>query len=364
MVTDDYVLLIDYVEAENEHTYDHLLQLRGVGRKNGLQHVSHDQRFDMSVLSSGQFITNVENYDYAKGTKIETVHRFAEKGSDGQNVRHGNWETGGQNRLYNEPGELHIDVYPLYPAAGRVRIGDYAESWGTDNRIEYNICVDGKTLAADTIRPWLHGSSLIDVALEKPTSLQITCSTDRKPGKAGSAMFAGANVITRDGKSIPLHTLISHDNNRLNHPAAIADYDGGPIKVDGSTYDFAIGLEPADTKQPATITFDLDGIDAVRLVGTIGCDYFTGDEEQLRKTIAFRQKGDRASYITLLEPHEGTPMVESATATPDGTIKVNLRDGRTQTLRITDIFARDTAPSITIREYKGKTLVREETARP
>ncbi|MDE7387338.1 MAG: hypothetical protein K2N28_09410 [Muribaculaceae bacterium] len=361
VVTDDYVLLADYLEADSIHTYDNLLQLRGVTIDGDIAPTGHDAQFDTSPLSSGQFITSVDNYDYSPGTVVRSVHRYAPVGADGKNMAHGNWETGGQNRLYNTPGELRMDVYPLWPARGAMRVGDYAECWSNDHLIAYSIESDGIECTRDTVNSWLLGTSTFDVKLDKPKTLRVNTGGKRSGWGKNAAMLVDCYLTTADGQRIDLSTLPAKYTNVNVLPTPTADYYGGPVKIAGRQYDDAIGLEPVDFSQPAAVEFDLSGIQATGLSGTIGSDYFTGDEEQLRKTVAVRQRGTKAKFITLIEPFESKPMVKSAEADDEGKITVTLTDGRKQKLEIQDFFNRSETPKVTIKEFKGRKLLREET---
>ena len=58
LVTDDYVLVADYLKSEKEHTFDNLLHLRGTKPLEGVKKTGHREQFDASPLSSGQFVVN------------------------------------------------------------------------------------------------------------------------------------------------------------------------------------------------------------------------------------------------------------------------------------------------------------------
>ncbi len=60
---------------------------------------------------------------------------------------------------------------------------------------------------------------------------------------------------------------------------------------------------------------DLRGLDVVRFKATLGGDYPLGPEGKRRKLLAIREPEKKASarFLTIIEPHEGTPVVKSAT---------------------------------------------------
>ncbi len=361
IVTDDYVILADYLEADSIHTFDNLLQLRGATLDDNVVLTGHDAQFDTSPLSSGQFITSVDNYKYNPGTVIKSVHRFAAIGDDGKNIVNGNWETGGQNRLYNNPGSLRMDVYPLLPSSGTMRVGDYAECWNNEHLIAFSLENDNVECARDTINSWLLGSSIINVKLDKPRKLRINVACKRPSLGRDAAMLVNGNIVTTDGKCVKLSKLPAKYVNVKMLPAPNADYSGGPVKIAGQQYVDAIGLEPADYTQPSFVEFDLSGINVIGMYGTIGCDYFTGNEEQLRKTVALRQDGTQAKYITLIEPYESKSLLKTAEADENGNVTVTLSDGRIQKLKIEDFFNRSLTPKVTIKEFKGSKLLRHES---
>lgn len=360
IVTDDYVLLADYLEAASPHTFDNLFHLRGVYALEKTIGKGHEAKFDNSPLSAGQFITSVDNYDYQPGGVVKSVHHFAPQGENGMNMVHGNWETGGQNRLYNTAGDLYIDVYPIEPQKGILRIGDYAENWNNGRKIQYVILAGGKKIAADTVNSWILGESRVRASLDHPRTLSIQVNVDRSSWGRSSTLFADAFVLTSGGKKVRLSSLPSTFDKIKPLPNETADYEGGPIKIAGHCYGHAVGLEPTDNKVTGTVTFDLSGVDAVGLEGVVGCDFFNGDEEQLRRTVALRQTGKTAAFITLVEPHEGTPMVRKVKSVGNGKVEVMLADGRRQEIEIRDFCGRSDSPVVSVREYAKGKLVREE----
>lgn len=361
VVTDDYVVCADYLEADTTHTYYNLLHLRGAIPTGNATLLSHDAQFDTSPLSSGQFITCVDNYNYRPGTVIKSVHRYAPIGDDGKNMASDFMETGGQNRFYNTPGELRMDAYPLWPATGTLRVGDYAECRSNDHLIAYSVVCDGDVCAADSVNSWLLGCSTFNVKLDNPRTLRINVSTKRSGWGKNASMLVDGKVLTADGNLIKLSSLPTKYTNVKMLPAPDADYYGGPVKIAGERYSDALGLEPSDYTQEAYVEFDLSDIKATGISGKVGCDYFAGDEEQLRKTVALCQNGNRARFITLIEPYESKAMVRNAVADRDGTVTVTLADGRTQKLEIRDFFNRTSTPKISISEFKGCKLLRHES---
>lgn len=183
IVTDDYVILADYLKGKENHVFDNLLQLRGAQPGDNLKWVSHSPQWDNDPLSSGQFITNVNRYEYKQGGEIKSVHHFAPRGKDGMNLAINNWETGGQNRLYNEPGNLNIDAYMVWPRKAEISIGDYAEDWGINKKMDYQVIADGELMNRGSIGAWILGKHYLNVPLENKKELTFIVKTDRRQGR-------------------------------------------------------------------------------------------------------------------------------------------------------------------------------------
>lgn len=362
VVTDDYVLIADYLKADSTHVFDNLWQLRGVTPGVQLHFKNEDAQWDTNPLSSGQFITSVKNYFYENGGLIHSIHHFAPLGKGGMNLAVNHWETGGQNRLYNEPGDLQMDVHLLWPRNTEVRIGDYAEQWGTDKKMKYRILADGKQIAGNVFRPWILGENQIQVDLQNVKQIVVEVETDRREGKPFSLMLADACVITRTGKRIHLSSLNSQTENVAFLPHKGKDYQEGPVKIAGKQYVDVVGIEPVDSKKVARLVYDIEGLDAVRLEGVLGNDFFVGNEEQLRKTVGVRQKGKEACFLTLIEPFEKKSMIKSVHVVSANEIEVVLSDGRAQRLYIENFYGSYNRSQVRLEEWKdGQLLGRECT---
>ncbi len=361
VVTDDYVVLADYLKAGEVHAFENLLQLRGVRPGKELEFMFHASQWNEDVLNSGQFITNVNRYEYKKGGKVFSVHHFAPKGKDGKNLAINNWETGGQNRLYNEPGDLNIDVYMAWPRKGEVKIGDYAEDWGVGKMLDFQIGADGELLHKGTIGTWILGYQQLNVPLKGKKELTLTVRTDRRQGKKKTLMLADACLITGKGKRIALSSLDAVTENVAPLPVKGKDYENGPVKISGTPYSEVVGIEPEDSKENALLKYDLQGLDVVRLEGVIGGDYPVGNEEQLRKTVGVCLQGDEAVYVTVMEMHEGHPFVKKVDADNPSRITVELTDGRTQEIEIEGFYGKGRNAAVSIKEKKGHVTLRSES---
>ena len=330
------MVLADYLKGNEQHLFENLFHLRGAHSELGLRLVSHTPQWNDDSLNSGQFITNVSLYKYQQGGKITSVHHFAPKGKDGKNIAINNWETGGQNRFYNEPGDLNVDVYMAWPQQATVKIGDYAEDWGLSKKMDYQVKADGELLEQGSIGIW--------------------------DGQRKTFVLADAYLVTSKGKKIALSSLKPLTENVMDLPAKGKDYEGGPVKIAGSLYKEAIGIEPLDVQKEAHLSYDLKGLDVVCLEGIIGGDYPVGNEEQLRKSIGVCQRGNEAVYLTIIELHEGNPVIKKVKAEDPSRIEVTLKDGRVQYIELQGFYSSESKDvHVSISEQKDGKLIRTET---
>lgn len=142
-------------------------------------------------------------------------------------------------------------------------------------------------------------------------------------------------------------------------PESGNDYYGGPVRLAGMVCFDTLAAEPKDDKKPATLTFDLSGLNAVRLTASVGGDFPAGQEENLRKVTSVRTVGKEAKFLTVLEPHEGTPRVKSARALDENTVEVTLVDGTIDRLKINNFYSTQAKPSVELHR-NGKLLEKTE----
>ena len=361
IVTDDYVILADYLKGKENHVFDNLLKLRGAQPGDNLKWVSHSPQWDNDPLSSGQFITNVNRYEYKQGGEIKSVHHFAPRGKDGMNLAINNWETGGQNRLYNEPGNLNIDAYMAWPRKAEISIGDYAEDWGVNKKMDYQVIADGELMNRGSIGTWILGKHYLNVPLENKKELAFIIKTDRRQGIKKTLMLADAYLITDKGHKIALSTLNAVTKNVATLPVNGKDYEKGPVKISGVSYKESIGVEPDNAEKEALLSYNLQGLNVVRLEGVIGGDYPVGNEEQLRKTVGVRLRGNEATYVTVLEPHEGKSLVRKVEVDNPSEIKVELVDGRVQNFELQGFYSIGKEVIVSMVERKDRMVIRSES---
>lgn len=348
VVTDDYVVLADYLKAQKEHTFDNLVHLRGA-QQPSLPLIARDALFDSNPLSSGQFITNVSRYKATNGSKLQSTMQAS--------GLHG-WESGGFNG-YQELGPLHIDVYNVWPQKAELRFGTYPYALPVSKKLKYEIKADDKLLAQDSLGVWILGKKEIDVPLINAKHLQLKTFV-RENGKLNTLFWANARIVTSLGREIPLSQLKINAANIIPAPQAGKDYKGGPVTIEGIDYENAIAAEPEKKSDAGVLSIDLSRLNAVRFKATIGGDFPLGEADQVRKTISYRITGKEARYLTVLEPYETKSLVKKVTATGAGELMVELTDGRVQRIRIAGLDSKEGKVKVSIEEEKEKKVVRSE----
>ena len=365
VVTDDYVVLADYLSAPQTHTFDNVMQLRGAQlldspRKTFL---GHEAQFDTDPLNSGQFITNCDRYGITAPAMIHSEHYFSELAPDGNNAPHGNWGSGSTHAsVYNDPGVLKIDEHIAWPQQAQVVIGDYAENWNVNKLLTYRIEGDGKALTSGKFGAWILGSGSVDVDVTGIKSLRLVTHSDPESGtKLRTIFWANTRIVTADGKEIPLDQLKALSDNIDPGQGPGKDYAGGPVRIAGIGYDHAVPADPADVAKDGTITLELTGLNAVRLKGIVGGDWPVGDEGQVRKVCAVETTGKQAQFLTVLEPYEDKAVVQSVVAESADKVIVTLTDGRVQEIDISGLEGDGEHVLVTMTETKSGQAVRTET---
>jgi hypothetical protein len=355
IVTDDYVVLADHLRGGAPHNYECLFQMKGF---EGLESAAkkflrHDAQWDTDPVGSAQFVTDASWYEVAAPAKARFTMRFG-PGADNAGTR----------VLYNEDGLLTLDVHSLWPEKQEIMVATAPEDHGTQKRLFYTVRGDGRILAEGKFGSWILGQADVAVPLAGVKTLELETRTelDGRP----TLFWAAARVVTRDGRELPLSALpVTTDNIRSAAPGK--DYFGGPIKIVGQPYVFATPAQPQDVKRAAVVRVDLTGVGAVTFKAVLGGDYPLGDETQRRKTYAIRAPGGNATevrFLTLIEPHEGKPVVRAAIATDADHLRVELTDGRVQEIAIRNLAGSDADIAVELRETSAGGAVRQETARP
>ncbi|HCE45156.1 MAG TPA: hypothetical protein DET40_16570 [Lentisphaeria bacterium] len=329
VVTDDYIVLADYLKAEKEHVFESLFQMKGFQGVEGAKFARHTGQWNPDPVGSAQFVTDCDWYD-GEAPVLGRYEFCFGPGADNSGTRADS----------SEDGVLKFDLRTLWPLKQEIMVGAVPEVHGS-RRVKYSVKSGDKVLAEGITGVWVLGSVDVDVPVEGLNSLELL--TDQKD--KNNLFWANARIVTKDGKEIPI-TKNSVDK----------DSSGGPIKIAGIKYEQAL---------PAHVTLDLAGMDAVRFKATFGADYFVGDESQRRKTVAVRSTGKEARFLTVLEPYEDKPVVKSAVAMSPDSLRVELMDGRVQEITLRNFDGDGSGIAVTINEMRdGKVSRSEETLNP
>ncbi|MBT1160793.1 hypothetical protein [Bifidobacterium sp. SO1] len=428
LVTDDYIVLVDYLEGESEHQYDVLMHVNGLrsitGEHGGVaaypcddptdrDHFAYstgtapdgapdlayrgiEPKLDPSPLSSGQFITDCHVFG-ARGT-VKTSFAV-----DMTKFNGGKWMTNTRSD-HNAPGIMHMDVWSVTPTARQIVVGCDPEYYQIQQKLHYAVFagavagsfvkpasvddldaaeasaalavdagssmlvmaddaftpdryVGAQPLASGKFGAWIFGSGDVDVAVPAgSTSLTLQTVSDEsfvaeenEHWPAVPALFWGNGIVEcTDGARVPIRSLPYTVDNTVPVPVDDRDYEGGPVKIDSHRMTTSIPATPVDKSAPALVHVDLtaDAVvshgGAVRFTATVGADYPIGDERDRRRTLDIRTHGRTASFVTVIEQHDGTPQVRSVHETPTadgrgGVIEVALADGRTQRITVSDL---------------------------
>ena len=353
VVTDDYIVLADYVKGAEAHTYESLLQIKGfLGLEApSKKFIRHGAQWNTDPLGSAQFVTDCDWYSVSAPSVARFEQRWGDKfGADNEGTR----------TPYSEDGLLKLNVHTLWPQSHEIMIGTAPELHDVEKRLFYVIRGDGKILAEDKFGAWILGSAEIDIPVVgiKQLELETRVELSKKP----TIFWANARIVTRDGREIPLSALPVTTANILAPKQSGQDYFGGPIKLVGQPFASATPGQPQDTAKPALVRVDLGKVDAVRFKATLGGDYPLGNEAQRRKVYAVRAPiGTEARFITVIEPYESKSVVKSAIALSAEKLRVELTDGRTQEIEITRFTGTGQDIVIHLTELKdGQTIRTEE----
>jgi hypothetical protein len=360
IVTDDYIVVADYLKGSAPHMFDNLFQMKNfVGLEApDKKLLRHDAQFKADPHDAAQFITDCDWWQ----ASAPAVGHFAMNFKDG----------GG---THSEDGPLNIDIRSLWPRQQEIMLAQPPEHLGGEQQwVSYEVTADGKSLTKGESGMWILGAAEIDVPVQGAHELTLTVKTDAE-AKKNTLFLANARFVDAFGKETMLTGQASVGNmvatvkprqNGYSGPEVTEsqgqDYYGGPIKIAGVPYATAFPVQPKDAKKPAQFGFSLAGKNAVRFKATLGADYPFGDESDRRKIYAIRSKGTEARFLTVLEPYDDKAMVKSAIATGPDKLRVELADGRTQDITIKNLDGTGKDIAVSITESKDAKTVRTESS--
>jgi hypothetical protein len=346
IVTDDYIVVADYLKGERPHTFDNLFQMTGF---RGLEtadkkFLRHDAQFSADPHSAAQFITDCDWYlaGAPAAARFETAY-----------------DASGRDPC-NESGVLKMDVHSLWPPQQEIMLAQPPEDLGGQQWVHYEISGEGKLITEGESGVWILGAVNVDVPVGNLNELSLSVRTDG--GGKKTLFWANARVVTADGREIPINEAATQLNIALP-PKSGRDYYGGPIKISGRACPGAWPAQPADSKAPGVIRISLAGKNAARFKATLGGDYPFGEERDRRKVYALRSQGTEARFLTVLEPYEDKPLVKSAVATGPDKLRVELADGRLQEISLRNFTNASQGIAVEMSESRnGKTVRTESTA--
>lgn len=355
IVTDDYVVLADYLRGEKEHIYESLYQMKAL---QGLEAASkklqrHTAQWNPDPIGSAQFVTDCDWYAVAAPVRGSFQFRYG-PGAD----------NAGNNTQLNEPGVLNMDVHSLWPLKQELMMGTPPETHAVEKRVYYTVQGDGKTLVNDSSGIWILGEKQIDIPVKGIQVLELRTKANRTD--PATLFWANARIVTAAGKEISLQSLLKENTSAVSFentkttPGAGKDFYGGPLKVSGIAYGNAVSAQPEKADAPSVVKVDLGRLNAVRFKAVLGGDFPLGDESQRRKTVAFGVKGKEARFLSLIEPFEDKRMVRSVVALSADMLRVELMDGRVQEISIEQFEGAGNDVKVKIRELKEGKEVRTE----
>lgn len=365
-VTDDYIVLFDYMNGEASHQYETTFQFKGLRELSAetLSFTGRSDQYTTDAASDGQMITDCQWYA-AEGT---SVARFC------QHFAENEIELRGDRSSFNCPGELCTDVYTAWPprttqvtGLTATYYGWPADMGGYNLPLTWQVQTDDTVRQSGTLNAWILGRDEIDVDLTGAGELKL-CITQgdvlnekKLPMRTPSAAFWADAVLTfADGSQKKLCELFYTAQNTDAGYGIGKDYHGGRVLIQGHEYPDAIPASPLDHTMPSVLCWDLSGCAAVRLQAVLGADPIPGDESQHRMFYAVRAPQQKmARFTTVIEPYESEQIVRFVRAQNADTLTVWLKDGRTQTLILSGM--EEGKPVLSITETNGTTQFCETT---
>jgi len=350
IVTDDYVVMSDYLKGKDEHDFDNLFNCKGLVTLEADQKdfIKHTSQCDANPYSSAQFITDCDWYQTTAPVKASFVL---------------DWSKGdmGGRQSHSEPGIMNVDYYSIWPPQAQLMTANYPETLNVARHLYYTVKGDGLMLAQGKLATWILGKVEIDVDVVSMETLEIETRIEK--AKSLKTVFMGnPHIVTTRGKEIMLDNQDFVTVNIASVTKANKDYAGGKVTLFGDNYSRSIAAEPADRSRPGKIVIDLTGKKAARFKATLGGDYPVGGDDIHRKIIATRSTGTEACFLSVIELHENSPVIRSAKAVSNDKVVIERTDGRVETIKIKalDGDGSDISVEITV-EKNGRLISSEKT---
>lgn len=350
IMMDDYVVLADYLQADEEHTFDWLFQMKGfkeiTADKSEL--LRHDNQMSTDPLGSAQFITDC-NWYKTEGTSRSQFEMCWGEGCDNE----------GGRMPHSEDGVLKIDVITAWPQQNEIMIGTAPENFDVNKQLWYAVSGDNETLLDNHSGVWILGSENIDLDIRGKKKLVLSTKIGTK-AKNNTIFWGDAKIVLKDGSEVLVSSLPVTYKNIQKPKTDGLDYYGGPVKIAGELMPNSTPGMPENYKESGEIIIDLTGLDVVAFKAKIGGDFPLGDESSRRKTMAVRTQGKFTRYLSVIEPFETESVITSVVAKSANELEVDLKDGRKQVITISELDGDGSTIKIIVKEYLNGVLLREE----
>lgn len=361
ILTDDFAVNFDYIEGEREHQFDCIYHARGFRKVSGVTTKKWSEQLTTNPLSSAQLITDCMWYQSNSDTaKAEFMQIFTE-----EDALRPKWKS--DNRTgYNIPGDLGIDIYYTDAKDDEIIIGGDPVYQFVNKRLTYKVETDGECAASGAFGAWILGRDSVSVDLTNKSELRLRVKVEKAYTETDvisdyekTIFWGDPYIITGKGEKIYLSQLEYKSENADCGNGIGVDYFGGPVTIQAKKFDKAIPSEPIDNSCEAIISIDLSGLDAVKFEAEIGGDYPLGDGCDRRKFITHRKTGKSARYASIIELHEGTPVIKTVKSLSENAVMVELNNGICREVRIEGL---ETGRNITaeVIDYKNGKVIRRE----
>ncbi|MDW7691192.1 alginate lyase family protein [Flammeovirgaceae bacterium SG7u.111] len=349
VMMDDYIVLADYLQSDSVRTYDWLMQIKGFKELSAdkKEFIRHDNQWNTDPLGAAQFTTDCDWYT-TTGTAKSTFEMCFGEGCDNAGAR----------MRQNEDGPLKIDVFNAWPTQNEIMVGTTPESFGVNKRVWFSIEADNQTLLNDSTGAWVLGAKNIELDITGKKELVLTTKVDKS--RNNTIFWGNAKLVLKDGSEVFVSSLSVKYKNMLQPTSAGVDYYGGPVKIEGELMGNSIPGMPENTQKEATAIIDLSGVEAVAFKAKLGGDFPLGNEASRRKTLAVRSNGKEARYLSVIEPYESGSVIKSVKAKSANELVVELKDGRVQELKISDLEGDGENIKASVTELKDGEVIRQE----
>lgn len=351
-VTDDYIVLFDFAQGQEEHQYDSLMQIKGFLGIEGeqVEYVRHTEQMNENPVSDAQFITDCHWYSVQGSSTARFLTVFTEEHAGERLVC--------DRSNHNEPGDLHMDVHTAWPPKTEQMVGRVAvyDGWAADGNgytipLSYKLKLDKEEADAGAFDGWILGRGELEADISSVSCVTLSLLQGAmhdeigNPVKTPQGIFWGEICLElEDNSKINIGKCLKGEDKTWaawakehvrmkNTDAGFGigrDYKNGRVTIVGTEYPYAVPASPVDHDRESEIVLELSGIPAVKLTACVGVDAFPGDEWQKRKTYAVRSHGKTGRFVTVIEPYETRAMVEKAEADGPDSVTVTLKDGRKQ----------------------------------